>query len=217
MIWILSTGIFNGIIQIVTFNSSIYLVYQLLGPMYVLWGFWKVYGHIQTATGFTLTHPISAAIITCTLFLAAVAYNCWIRVQRFRRRLHYIPPLERISSQFATIEEKQTNLLNKIENCIKVRLEEIEEKQGNTLDELDNCIKVQLERLEDHQGNIMNELEKVVRIQLECVEVNIMNEMENRIQIQLKNIEEKQVDILSELQSDIKIRLKRIEERQYTE
>lgn len=113
VIWILSTGTLNCIILIVTFNSIIYLTYWLLGPI-VWWGYVKVIGHLETATALMLTHYISSAIVICTAFVAAVAYNCCVR---FRRSLN-LPQTESyttISRRLAGIENQLEKILNEIE------------------------------------------------------------------------------------------------------
>lgn len=114
---ILSTGTLNGIILIVTFNSYFYLMYQLLGPIYVLRGFLKIYGHLRTAHAYMLTHPTLTAIIINTAVVASVAYNCWVKVERFRRN-YYFPQNENYASinrRLARIENQLETILNKLE------------------------------------------------------------------------------------------------------
>ena len=120
IIWKLSTGILDALLMCLPLNCLVYVVYRLMGPMWVYWGVWKIVPFVESCGLYVSEYPILCAGVTIVLFLLGTAYSCWLRCRRT------ILMSEESFAIFA-IHEKIGRVLSAIDT-INNRLEEMEKQ-----------------------------------------------------------------------------------------
>ena len=115
LIWTLLTGFINRIFTIMTFNSAVFVVYQLKGPAWVLWLLLMVGNVTEYLGSFIVTYPIPSAVVICGMFLVSLTYNCWMKLRRgFFRRHVVASAIQQVNIRLQALEDGQKEILEQI-------------------------------------------------------------------------------------------------------
>ena len=116
LIWSFSYSAFTAIIFILTFDSSVALVYRILGPLWVYWFFWKVVGYVWYTVSYMWTYPYISAGVICGLFLFSTLYSVYQWRRRVERREWNEDMIRSIALRLQRMEEQQNKILKQNED-----------------------------------------------------------------------------------------------------
>ena len=115
VIWSLSNNILTALLVIVGFNSAVALGYKFLGPMWVLWAFWKMVGYAWYTLSFVWTYPYTSAGIICGFFVFGMLYSVYRWRRGVERRELRDDMIRSIHMRLQKVEEQQNRIVEQNE------------------------------------------------------------------------------------------------------
>ena len=114
-----SYSAFTAIIYIFIFNSSVILVYKLLGPLWVYWLFWKAVGYVWYTVSFIWSYPYISSGLICGLFVFTTLNSIYHWRRDVERREWNENMIKSIAIRLERIEEQNEEMKCNIQTLLK--------------------------------------------------------------------------------------------------
>ena len=111
IIWATSFSVCNALIWILLFNSSVLLIYKLMGPKWVYYIFGTVVWYTWDILSYIWTYPYISAGVIFVLFVGSIVWSVFGRLERARRESMQTDMIRNINDRLRKMEEKQNKIL----------------------------------------------------------------------------------------------------------